>query len=97
MELIKIIFFSFGSFFGIASLYILFQWIKLRFSGPGFLNLFAISQLIKLGVDVNQVTPTSSFELLVSILERANPLTIGLTASRWEGLGHSVIWAFLPF
>jgi cell division transport system permease protein len=32
-----------GSFFGIASLYILFQWIKLRFSGPGFLNLFEFS------------------------------------------------------
>lgn len=29
-----------GSTFGITSLYILFQWIKLRFSGPGFLNLF---------------------------------------------------------
>ncbi len=29
-----------GSTFGIGSLYILFQWIKLRFSGPGFLNLF---------------------------------------------------------
>lgn len=29
-----------GSTFGIISLYILFQWIKLRFSGPGFLNLF---------------------------------------------------------
>jgi cell division transport system permease protein len=29
-----------GSTFGISSLYILFQWIKLRFSGPGFLNLF---------------------------------------------------------
>ena len=32
-----------GSFFGIASLYILFEWIKLRFSGPGFLNLFEFS------------------------------------------------------
>ncbi len=32
-----------GSFFGIASLYILFAWIKLRFSGPGFLNLFEFS------------------------------------------------------
>ncbi len=32
-----------GSFFGIVSLYILFQWIKLRFSGPGFLNLFEFS------------------------------------------------------
>lgn len=32
-----------GSFLGIASLYILFQWIKLRFSGPGFLNLFEFS------------------------------------------------------
>ncbi|PHR29035.1 MAG: cell division protein FtsX [Desulfotalea sp.] len=29
-----------GSTFGITALYILFQWIKLRFSGPGFLNLF---------------------------------------------------------
>jgi cell division transport system permease protein len=29
-----------GSTFGIISLYLLFQWIKLRFSGPGFLNLF---------------------------------------------------------
>jgi len=29
-----------GSTFGISSLYILYQWIKLRFSGPGFLNLF---------------------------------------------------------
>jgi cell division transport system permease protein len=29
-----------GSTFGITSLYILYQWIKLRFSGPGFLNLF---------------------------------------------------------
>jgi len=29
-----------GSTFGITSLYVLFQWIKLRFSGPGFLNLF---------------------------------------------------------
>ena len=33
----------FGSTFGILSLYILFQWIKLRFSGPGFLNLFEFS------------------------------------------------------
>lgn len=32
-----------GSFLGIVSLYILFQWIKLRFSGPGFLNLFEFS------------------------------------------------------
>ncbi len=32
-----------GSIFGIISLYILFQWIKLRFSGPGFLNLFEFS------------------------------------------------------
>ncbi|MCP4338912.1 MAG: ABC transporter permease [Desulfobulbaceae bacterium] len=32
-----------GSFFGIASLFVLFQWIKLRFSGPGFLNLFEFS------------------------------------------------------
>ncbi|MGB3212678.1 MAG: permease-like cell division protein FtsX [Desulforhopalus sp.] len=33
----------FGSTLGIASLFILFQWIKLRFSGPGFLNLFEFS------------------------------------------------------
>lgn len=32
-----------GSTLGISSLYILFQWIKLRFSGPGFLNLFEFS------------------------------------------------------
>jgi cell division transport system permease protein len=32
-----------GSTFGIISLYLLFQWIKLRFSGPGFLNLFEFS------------------------------------------------------
>ena len=32
-----------GSSLGIASLFILFQWIKLRFSGPGFLNLFEFS------------------------------------------------------
>ena len=32
-----------GSSFGITSLYLLFQWIKLRFSGPGFLNLFEFS------------------------------------------------------
>lgn len=32
-----------GSTFGIGSLYVLFQWIKLRFSGPGFLNLFEFS------------------------------------------------------
>lgn len=32
-----------GSTLGITSLYILFQWIKLRFSGPGFLNLFEFS------------------------------------------------------
>lgn len=32
-----------GSSFGIVSLYALFQWIKLRFSGPGFLNLFEFS------------------------------------------------------
>ena len=30
----------FGSSLGILFLYILFQWIKLRFSGPSFLNLF---------------------------------------------------------
>jgi cell division transport system permease protein len=29
-----------GSSLGIAQLYILFQWIKIRFSGPGFLNIF---------------------------------------------------------
>lgn len=34
---------AFGSFLGICSLFILFQWIKLRFSGPGFLNLFEFS------------------------------------------------------
>jgi len=32
-----------GSSLGIISLFILFQWIKLRFSGPGFLNLFEFS------------------------------------------------------
>ena len=32
-----------GSFLGIFSLYMLFQWIKLRFSGPSFLNLFEFS------------------------------------------------------
>jgi cell division transport system permease protein len=32
-----------GSSLGITSLYLLFQWIKLRFSGPGFLNLFEFS------------------------------------------------------
>jgi len=32
-----------GSSLGIVSLYILFQWIKLRFSGPSFLNLFQFS------------------------------------------------------
>lgn len=29
-----------GSTLGITSLFLLFQWIKLRFSGPGFLNFF---------------------------------------------------------
>jgi cell division transport system permease protein len=29
-----------GSTLGLASLYLLFDWIKLRFSGPGLLNLF---------------------------------------------------------
>lgn len=29
-----------GSSFGIAALYLLFQWFKTRFSGPGLLNLF---------------------------------------------------------
>ncbi len=32
-----------GSSLGLTSLYILFQWIKFRFSGPGFLNLFEFS------------------------------------------------------
>lgn len=32
-----------GSSLGIASLFLLFQWIKNRFSGPGFLNLFEFS------------------------------------------------------
>ncbi len=32
-----------GSFFGLAQLYILFEWIKMRFSGPGFLNVFQFS------------------------------------------------------
>ncbi|SDP18349.1 permease-like cell division protein FtsX [Desulforhopalus singaporensis] len=32
-----------GSTFGIASLYILFQWIQNHFSGPGFLNMFEFS------------------------------------------------------
>jgi cell division transport system permease protein len=32
-----------GSTMGILSLFLLFQWIKLRFSGPGFLNLFEFS------------------------------------------------------
>lgn len=32
-----------GSTIGICSLYVLFQWIKLRFSGPGLLNLFEFS------------------------------------------------------
>lgn len=32
-----------GSSFGIFSLYMLFQWIKLKFSGPSFLNLFEFS------------------------------------------------------
>jgi len=32
-----------GSSLGIGSLYLLFQWIKIRFSGPGFLNLFEFS------------------------------------------------------
>ena len=30
----------FGSTFGLVSLYTLYQWIKIRFSGPGILNLF---------------------------------------------------------
>ena len=32
-----------GSSFGIASLYMMFQWIRQRFSGPGFLNLIEFS------------------------------------------------------
>jgi len=32
-----------GSSLGLLSLYILFQWIKLKISGPGFLNLFELS------------------------------------------------------
>ena len=32
-----------GSTLGIGSLFLLFQWIKLHFSGPGFLNLFELS------------------------------------------------------
>ncbi len=32
-----------GSFLGITQLYILFEWIKMRFSGPGFLNIFELS------------------------------------------------------
>lgn len=32
-----------GSSLGIASLYLLFQWIRIRFSGPGFLNFFEFS------------------------------------------------------
>lgn len=32
-----------GSSIGIGSLYVLFQWIRLRFSGPGFLNLIEFS------------------------------------------------------
>lgn len=32
-----------GSSLGIGSLFVLFQWIKLHFSGPGFLNLFEFS------------------------------------------------------
>lgn len=32
-----------GSCLGILSLFVLFQWIKLRFSGPGFLNLVEFS------------------------------------------------------
>lgn len=47
-----------GSTLGLASLYLLFQWIKLRFSGPGFLNLFEFSffpvpvTLIIIGVSI---------------------------------------------
>ncbi len=32
-----------GSTMGITSLYVLFEWIKLHFSGPGFLNMFQFS------------------------------------------------------
>ena len=32
-----------GSSLGLGSLYVLFHWIKLHFSGPGFLNLFEFS------------------------------------------------------
>jgi len=32
-----------GSTMGITALYVLFRWIKLRFSGPGFLNMFEFS------------------------------------------------------
>lgn len=32
-----------GSTFGMGSLWLLFQWIKIRFSGPGFLNFFEFS------------------------------------------------------
>ncbi|MBC8319014.1 MAG: FtsX-like permease family protein [Desulfobulbaceae bacterium] len=34
-----------GSTLGLAALYILFQWIKTNFSGPGFMNLFTLSFL----------------------------------------------------
>jgi cell division transport system permease protein len=33
----------FGSTFGIVSLFVLFQWIKIRFTGPGILNLFTFT------------------------------------------------------
>lgn len=32
-----------GSSLGLTSLYVLYQWIRLRFTGPGFLNLFEFS------------------------------------------------------
>lgn len=48
-----------GSSFGIVQLYMLYQWIKLRFSGPGFLNVFELSFF----------PPTVSFTIIgVSIL-----------------------------
>ena len=35
----------FGSTLGLAALYLLFQWIKANFSGPGFMNLFTLTFL----------------------------------------------------
>lgn len=34
-----------GSTLGLAALYLLFQWIKTHFSGPGFMNLFTLTFL----------------------------------------------------